>query len=46
MPNSHNWGGDAHIAGAASRVGAVALGDSVRKDAGLLLTLAPGRYTV
>ncbi|MSU51451.1 MAG: hypothetical protein EXS37_20585 [Opitutus sp.] len=40
-----DWGGEAQVAGVATRVGAFALSTPSSKDAVLLLTLAPGNYT-
>lgn len=41
-----NWGGYAHFTAAGSAVGAFAIGNLLSNDAMLLLTLAPGSYTV
>lgn len=40
-----DWGGDAQIASAGSRVGAFGISNGASKDAMLFLTLAPGSYT-
>ena len=42
---NNNWGGDAALAGTASRVGAFALVNPGSFDAVLLRTLDPGSYT-
>jgi hypothetical protein len=45
VATNDDWGGDAQLTSAASRVGAFALIAPSSKDAVLLLTLAPGNYT-
>jgi len=42
---SDNWGGDAQLVTASTRVGAFALSSALSKDAVLLVTLPPGSYT-
>jgi hypothetical protein len=41
-----DWGGTAALASAMSSVGAFALGDPASRDAGLVVTLPPGAYSV
>ena len=41
-----DWGGTAALAAAMSSVGAFALGDPASRDAGLVVTLPPGAYSV
>lgn len=41
-----DWGGAAALASAMSSVGAFALGDPASRDAGLVVTLPPGAYSV
>lgn len=41
-----NWGGATHLTAAGSAVGAFAIGNLLSNDAMLLVTLAPGSYTV
>jgi hypothetical protein len=44
IAGNDNWGGDAQVSAAFTRVGAFGL-DAASKDAVLLVTLAPGAYT-
>lgn len=46
MASNDNWGGDAQLASASAAVSAFALTDAASRDAMLLVTLAPGNYTV
>ena len=46
IAENDNWGGDASITAAAGSVGAFALSNPASNDAILLLTLAPGNYSV
>ena len=41
-----NWGGDSQLSAASASVGAFAVTDADSKDAMLIVTLAPGNYTV
>ena len=46
IASNDNWGGDAQLTAAGSSVGAFAFASATSKDAMLLITLAPGAYTV
>lgn len=46
IAENDNWGGDAAIASTAAAVGAFPLGNPASSDAVLLVTLAPGSYSV
>jgi hypothetical protein len=46
IAGNDNWGGDGQITAAGSTVGAFAISDTGSRDAMLLITLAPGGYTV
>ena len=41
-----DWGGSGALTAAMNAVGAFALGDPASRDAGLVVTLAPGAYSV
>jgi hypothetical protein len=43
---NNDWGGDPALTAAATRAGAFTVSDPASKDAMLLITLAPGSYTV
>lgn len=45
IATNDNWGGDAQLVTASTRVGAFALSSALSKDAVLLVTLPPGSYT-
>jgi lipid-binding SYLF domain-containing protein len=46
VAENDNWGGDSQITNAGKSVGAFEIANAGSKDAMLLLTLAPGGYTV
>ncbi|MEY2881967.1 MAG: hypothetical protein RLZZ15_4347, partial [Verrucomicrobiota bacterium] len=46
IASNDNWGGEANVAAASTASGAFALANATSKDAALLVTLAPGTYTV
>jgi hypothetical protein len=46
ISENDNWGGDPQLTAAGTAVAAFAVGDPTSKDAMLLVTLAPGAYTV
>ncbi len=46
IASNDNWGGDAQLTAAGNSVGAFAFASATSKDAMLLITLAPGAYTV
>lgn len=45
ITSNNDWGGDAAFATAAQRSGSFAIADPASKDAMILVTLAPGKYT-
>ncbi len=46
IASNDNWGGDAQLSAVGASVGAFAVTDVASKDAMLVITLAPGNYTV
>lgn len=46
IASNDNWGGDGQLAAVGASVGAFAVADAASKDAMLIVTLAPGPYTV
>lgn len=46
LAENDNWGGDPQLTDAGGSVGAFALANAASRDAMLLMTLAPGNYTV
>ena len=46
IAENDNWAGDPQLTNAGNAVGAFALANAAGKDAMLLITLAPGSYTV
>ena len=46
IASNDNWGGDAQLSAVGAAVGAFTVTDATSKDAILVITLAPGNYTV